>query len=227
MACQCRVLPGTEILVSKYGGLWGHKLGLQRNYSSSKNSSVGGCSSLSDHGGSGGAAAVEPATTPPPATATATTTFSTLRSGPVVEILDALHNVGGWDNVPPWLKQEMRSNQAGETGAVSIYIGALWALSVTDQTTENTTHEEAKEFEMLHDFAKHHRETEREHLMLINEILPPESRSNLLPVWRAAGFLLGRRRNQFHSFICFKNGCLLVCCCDRTWLFFFGWGGGL
>ena len=179
--------------------MWGHKLGLQRNYS---NSSVGGSSSQSDRGGSvgsggrGGEAAVETSTTPLPPP----TRFDSLRSGPVVTILSELHHVGGWDTVPPWLKQEMRSNQAGETGAVAIYSGALWALSVTDYTTENTTNEEAKEYDMLSDFAKHHRETEREHLLLFNEILPPESRSNLLPVWRVAGFLLGWCCYEFHCF---------------------------
>ena len=123
----------------------------------------------------------------------------------------------------------MRSNQAGETGAVSIYIGALWALNLrmksgappgggstdddvgigtTDAATARalatalapapaTTTPPTKDLqqwalmESLLDFAEHHRETEREHLVLINEILPPDERSRLLPVWRVAGFLLG------------------------------------
>jgi demethoxyubiquinone hydroxylase (CLK1/Coq7/Cat5 family) len=31
---------------------------------------------------------------------------------------------------PPWLVGEMKSNQAGETGAVHIYSGSLWALGL-------------------------------------------------------------------------------------------------
>ena len=33
---------------------------------------------------------------------------------------------------PEWLEGEMRSNHAGETGAVNIYAGAKWALQARE-----------------------------------------------------------------------------------------------
>lgn len=73
-----------------------------------------------------------------------------------------------------WLS-DLRSDHAGETGAVAIYQGIL---SVSAD-------------EKLRVFAERHIETEREHLLLIADILPPSHRSALLPLWRIAGFLTG------------------------------------
>jgi ubiquinone biosynthesis monooxygenase Coq7 len=77
--------------------------------------------------------------------------------------------------LPAWLVAELRSDHAGETGAVRIYDGIL-ALS----------HDPA-----LRSFAQRHRETEQRHLRLLEEMLPRQARSHLLPLWRLAGWLTG------------------------------------
>lgn len=75
----------------------------------------------------------------------------------------------------PWLEAELRSDHAGETGAVWIYRGIL-AVSRDPGVRA---------------FAARHLETERGHLEKIAAILPPRQRSRLLPIWRVAGFLTG------------------------------------
>ncbi len=77
--------------------------------------------------------------------------------------------------VPADLIAEMRSDHAGETGAVWIYHGVL-AFSRDAGVRE---------------FALRHRDTERRHLERIAEVLPWPRRSRLLVPWRAAGFLTG------------------------------------
>ncbi|MGG5821255.1 demethoxyubiquinone hydroxylase family protein [Falsiroseomonas sp. HW251] len=77
--------------------------------------------------------------------------------------------------IPPWLARELRSDHAGETGAVMIYRGIV-----------AVTRDEA-----LRDFAARHGTTEQGHLDLLEELLPPAKRSLLLPVWKVAGFLTG------------------------------------
>ena len=77
--------------------------------------------------------------------------------------------------MPPWLVRELRSDHAGETGAVAIYQGILAASR--DPAVVN--------------FAKHHLGTERDHLALMDRLLPRTRRSKLLFLWRAAGFLTG------------------------------------
>ena len=74
-----------------------------------------------------------------------------------------------------WLTAELRSDHAGETGAVSIYSGIL-AISRDNGVRA---------------FALNHRDTEKRHLALIETILPKPDRSRLLPLWRAAGFVTG------------------------------------
>jgi demethoxyubiquinone hydroxylase (CLK1/Coq7/Cat5 family)/predicted DCC family thiol-disulfide oxidoreductase YuxK len=76
---------------------------------------------------------------------------------------------------PAWLVRELRSDHAGETGAVWIYRGIL-ACTRDPALTE---------------FAARHLETESEHLRLIEGVLSPRDRSWLLPAWRAAGFVTG------------------------------------
>ena len=76
---------------------------------------------------------------------------------------------------PRWLTQELRSDQAGEVGAVMIYRGIL-------AVSRNTA---------ICEFAEHHLQTERKHLAEINALLPRAQRSRLLPLWRIAGFLTG------------------------------------
>ncbi len=77
--------------------------------------------------------------------------------------------------LPHWLVQELRSDHAGETGAVMIYRGIL---AVTRDPA-------------LRDFAARHGATEQGHLDLLEELLPPAQRSKLLPIWKVAGFLTG------------------------------------
>ena len=76
---------------------------------------------------------------------------------------------------PGWLIQELRSDHAGETGAVMIYRGIL-AVSRDP---------------VVRQFALEHLETEQRHLALIEEILPPGQWSACLPIWKPAGFLTG------------------------------------
>ena len=76
---------------------------------------------------------------------------------------------------PGWLNRELRSDHAGETGAVWIYKGIL---SVNPNNKVRT-------------FALDHLETELKHLKKIESLLAREHRSRLLPIWRFAGFLTG------------------------------------
>jgi ubiquinone biosynthesis monooxygenase Coq7 len=74
-----------------------------------------------------------------------------------------------------WLTAELRSDHAGETGAVAIYAGIL-AVSRHDAVRA---------------FALNHQTTEKRHLALIETILPESQRSQLLTLWRFAGFVTG------------------------------------
>ena len=73
------------------------------------------------------------------------------------------------------LRKDLRSDHAGETGAVMIYKGIL-AVS----------HDPA-----LRSFACTHLKTEQKHLALFDSWLPKEDKSRLLLLWRVSGFLLG------------------------------------
>ena len=70
---------------------------------------------------------------------------------------------------------DLRSDHAGECGAVAIYSGIL-AIS--------------RDEEVRH-FATAHRETERVHRQFFDDWMPRRYHSRLLPVWKAAGWLLG------------------------------------
>jgi 3-demethoxyubiquinol 3-hydroxylase len=76
---------------------------------------------------------------------------------------------------PPFMVADLRSDHAGETGAVWIYKGILLL----------TRNPEVRRF------ATHHLETEQKHLALMESILPWRQRSRLLPFWRIAGFMTG------------------------------------
>ncbi len=78
-------------------------------------------------------------------------------------------------SVPEDLLAALRSDHAGETGAVYIYRGILTVSRDSE----------------VRDFAIHHLATEQQHLNLMEEVLPPEYRSRLLPAWRLAGWLTG------------------------------------
>ena len=102
-----------------------------------------------------------------------------------------------------WLDREMSSNLAGETGAVSIYKGALTALSIrrwflssfinrtnkriaTDADGVVDTNQGAIEF------CNEHYQTEESHRRCFEDVLPTDGkRTRLLPFWRLAGYSLG------------------------------------
>ena len=75
---------------------------------------------------------------------------------------------------PHWLERELRSNHAGESGAVAIYRGIL-AVSRSEQVRA---------------FAQRHLVSEQRHLRTIESHLPSGRRSKLPRLWRAAGFVL-------------------------------------
>ena len=76
---------------------------------------------------------------------------------------------------PSWLQQELRSDHAGEVGAVMIYRGVL-AISRDSNVKQ---------------FAEAHLCTEQKHLKLMEDIVPVAGRTRLLPVWRLMGWLTG------------------------------------
>ena len=83
-----------------------------------------------------------------------------LRFRPVLQRLMS-SQVACSSRYPKWLERELRSDHAGETGAVSIYRGVL---AVSKDV-------------VVRDFARRHLETEAVHLALMEEILPPAHRS--------------------------------------------------
>ena len=80
-----------------------------------------------------------------------------------------------FSGMPRWLRQELRSDHAGEYGAVMIYRGIL-AISRDGQARQ---------------FAERHLVTEARHLKLMEEIVPPANRTRLLPLWHVMGWLTG------------------------------------
>jgi len=81
----------------------------------------------------------------------------------------------GGNACPPDMVPELRSDHAGETGAVWIYRGIL--LVSRDAGVRA--------------FARRHLATERSHLEKMAWLLPWRQRSRLLPLWRIAGFMTG------------------------------------
>ena len=77
--------------------------------------------------------------------------------------------------LPREVRRELRTDHAGETGAVMIYRGVL-------AVSRNAT---------LRAFAQHHLLTEQRHLELVEAFLPRRERSWLLPLWRVSGWLTG------------------------------------
>ena len=84
-------------------------------------------------------------------------------------------NVGNGGNCPRDLLPELRSDHAGETGAVWIYRGILCASADSG----------------VRAFARRHLAVERGHLEKMAWLLPPRQRSRLLVLWRIAGFVTG------------------------------------
>lgn len=77
--------------------------------------------------------------------------------------------------LPDGVVADLRTDHAGETGAVSIYRGVLFFAR--DAAVRR--------------FARQHLATEQLHLRCMEGWLAPEQHSRLLPLWRAAGWLTG------------------------------------
>lgn len=88
---------------------------------------------------------------------------------------------------------DLRSNHAGEWGAVKIYEGAemaaQWRLSCNAEDARALA-----DLTTLIKFLQRHRDSESKHLLLMSEMLEPKLRTRLLPLWSVAGFLLGAVR---------------------------------
>ena len=74
-----------------------------------------------------------------------------------------------------WLLRELRSDHAGETGAVCIYRGILAVSRDPD----------------VREFARRHLTTELQHLEAMETLVAPGDRTRLLPIWHLAGWLTG------------------------------------
>lgn len=79
------------------------------------------------------------------------------------------------EGAPSWLIRDLRSDHAGENGAVAIYRGIL-AASRDAQVRA---------------FARGHLRTEQKHLELLEDLLPPRLRSRFGWLWRLSGYLTG------------------------------------
>ena len=87
------------------------------------------------------------------------------------------------------LEAFLRSDHAGEVGAVYIYKGILTI---------------AKDPELI-EFSTRHLATEKEHLRKIEEILPVNKRSKLVRLWKIAGYLLGLLPTLINSKVVFAT----------------------
>lgn len=87
------------------------------------------------------------------------------------------------DILPKDVFADLRTDHAGEVGAVYIYKGVL-------QFARDP---------VLRAFAEHHLATEEKHLLVIAGWLPQAEYSRLLPIWRLAGFLTGALPALFGS----------------------------
>ena len=95
--------------------------------------------------------------------------------GELLSVRSASTHFAPGDQLPAWVCSDLRTDHAGEVGAVCIYQGVL--RFARDPA--------------LRSFAEHHLLTEQKHLRLISAWLPSSQRSRLLPIWRLAGFLTG------------------------------------
>ncbi|GAB5370961.1 hypothetical protein AAMO2058_001537900 [Amorphochlora amoebiformis] len=100
---------------------------------------------------------------------------------------------------PHWLDEELRSDHAGETGAVWIYKGAIWAMQLRSNSA-NALYQlgvdmgcpyRVLEKQEAWQFVNHHIRTEAKHLELMERIVDLDNRSKALPIWKLAAFVLG------------------------------------
>ena len=101
--------------------------------------------------------------------------------GELPSVLSACTQFAPGDQLPAWVCADLRTDHAGEVGAVCIYQGVL-----------RFSRDPA-----LRAFAEHHLLTEHKHLRLISDWLPSSQCSRLLPIWRLAGFLTGALTSLF------------------------------
>jgi ubiquinone biosynthesis monooxygenase Coq7 len=105
-------------------------------------------------------------------------------------------------DIPADMLPALRSDHAGETGAVCIYTGIL-ALSRDPAVRE---------------FARRHQATEEGHLQIMERIVPRQQRSRLLPLWRLAGWLTGALPALFGSAAVFRTVDAVESFVDRHYL---------
>ena len=106
------------------------------------------------------------------------------------------------DNSVTRVDKELRASHAGETGAVWIYRGALtadflvsivaglWA-KLSPQTQSRKKEEKQKTEYSVSSFASEHLATEKNHLDIFENHMPPFRGSCMLLLWMVAGFMTG------------------------------------
>lgn len=106
------------------------------------------------------------------------------------------------DNSISLVDKELRASHAGETGAVWIYRGALTAdflVSIVAglwaklglQTQSRKKEEKHRKKESVFSFASEHLATEKNHLDIFENHMPPFRGSYMLLLWMVAGFITG------------------------------------
>jgi ubiquinone biosynthesis monooxygenase Coq7 len=103
--------------------------------------------------------------------------------GLVSNVTSCITQLAPGDQLPEQVLADLRTDHAGEVGAVCIYLGVL---CITRDP-------------MLRAFAQHHLSTERSHLKQIETWLTKNHFSLLLPLWRIAGFITGALPALFGS----------------------------
>eukprot|EP01147_Barroeca_monosierra_P008183 gene8183-803_t len=79
----------------------------------------------------------------------------------------------------PWLMRDLRSDHAGEVGAVWIYNGAMAAMRMRNHSPE------------VQAFVEHHLEAEQGHLAFFEQSVNKEEHTKLVPMWKIMGYCLG------------------------------------
>lgn len=83
---------------------------------------------------------------------------------------------------PAWLRTELRTDHAGEFGAVEIYRGALLGAELRERSVSA-----GEETQRMKAFCLHHMRTEQAHLDVMLELVPETNRTKLQGVWFLAG----------------------------------------
>ena len=90
------------------------------------------------------------------------------------------------NNFPSWLQMELKTDHAGEFGAVEIYRGALLGARVRLYAGIGT-----HATNRMISFCEHHITTEQAHFQAMEALVPQHQRTKLLFVWRWAARGLG------------------------------------